>query len=247
VRRRLDDDDELENQLNRGALWAVTYGDVMSYLMIFFLMMFVFTYSKKSANSAAALKAIQEHFGSKVVKTTPAEVAKPVQQLVEKTGEQPPPEEKKPTEPPPLRDELSKQMGGIAQVAKMEVAEDAVRLTFSAPVLFDTGSAALKPSAIAILKPLAENFTAIPNPIHIEGHTDNVPPGIHSQFKSNWELSAARAFAVLRYFEEQGIPPERLAAIGYGEYAPSASNDTPEGRAKNRRIQMQIIRKKAAQ
>jgi chemotaxis protein MotB len=244
MRRRADsDDDELENQLNRGALWAVTYGDVMSYLMIFFLMMFVFTYSKKGANSTAAMKAIEAHFGSKTAGTVPP----PAEELVSKTGEQPPPEEKKPTEQPPLKDELGRQIGGIAQVAKMEVAEDAVRLTFSAPVLFDTGRADLKPTAVSILKPLADNFKAIPNPIHIEGHTDNVPPGIHARFKSNWELSMARAFAVLRYFEEQGIPPERLAAIGYGEYQPTATNDTPEGRAKNRRIQMQIIRKKAAQ
>lgn len=66
-----------------------------------------------------------------------------------------------------------------------------------------------------------------------------------SRYPSNWELSAARAFSVLRFFILQGIPPARLSALGYGEHMPAVRNDTPEGRAKNRRIEINILRQKA--
>jgi len=69
----------------------------------------------------------------------------------------------------------------------------------------------------------------------VEGHTDNLP--IHTkEFPSNWELSTARAISVIRYLEEKGINKERLSALGYGEYRPLVSNNTPENRAINRRV-----------
>jgi chemotaxis protein MotB len=77
--------------------------------------------------------------------------------------------------------------------------------------------------------------------IGIEGHTDNIPIK-HSNWKSNWELSTARALSVLHYLEKnQGISPERLSAIGYGEYRPVASNETNEGRKQNRRVEIVIL------
>jgi len=73
--------------------------------------------------------------------------------------------------------------------------------------------------------------------IQVEGHTDNLP--IHTaEFPSNWELSTMRAVNILRYLQQNGIPPGRLAAIGFSEYRPAAGNDTPEGRQKNRRIEI---------
>jgi len=73
--------------------------------------------------------------------------------------------------------------------------------------------------------------------IRVEGHTDNVP--VHaSTWTSNWDLSAARALAVVRVLQEKGVDPTRLAAAGYGEYQPIASNDTPEGKSLNRRIEI---------
>jgi len=73
----------------------------------------------------------------------------------------------------------------------------------------------------------------------VEGHTDNLP--IHTErFHSNWELSAARAISVIKYLHQNGIPQERLSALGYGEYRPVAPNDTPEHRSLNRRIEILI-------
>ena len=79
----------------------------------------------------------------------------------------------------------------------------------------------------------------IPHTIMVEGHTDNVP--IHSQrFPTNWELAGGRATRVVRILEERGVPPERLVAISRGETTPRASNATPEGRARNRRIEITL-------
>lgn len=78
--------------------------------------------------------------------------------------------------------------------------------------------------------------------MQIEGHTDNRPLGRKSAFKSNWELSAARAFSVLQFFLKEGVAPEKLSAVGYGEFKPIKSNETPEGRNANRRIEINIVR-----
>ncbi|HHW18203.1 MAG TPA: OmpA family protein, partial [Firmicutes bacterium] len=80
------------------------------------------------------------------------------------------------------------------------------------------------------------------NPIRVEGHTDNWPIST-DKFPSNWELSTARATNVVRFLiEEAGIQPERLQAAGYGEYHPIDSNDTPEGRQRNRRVDVILMR-----
>jgi chemotaxis protein MotB len=112
-------------------------------------------------------------------------------------------------------------------------------------ILFDSGKAKLKKSAHHVLDKIAlvlkEN--ASDRDIGVEGHTDNVPIK-HSGWKSNWELSSARAASVLHYLiDDCSIAPNRLSAIGYGEYRPIDSNDTKEGRAKNRRVEIIILPK----
>jgi chemotaxis protein MotB len=106
---------------------------------------------------------------------------------------------------------------------------------------FDSGSAAIKPGAEAALGRIAKILQEHPYAVRIEGHTDNVP--IHtSQFSSNWELSTARATALVRTLVEQhGIPATRLSAAGYAEFHPSASNDTAKGRQLNRRVDLVIL------
>ncbi len=82
------------------------------------------------------------------------------------------------------------------------------------------------------------------NEMVVEGYTCNVPVRGDGKYKSNWELSAARAFSVVRYFTTQGIKPSELSAIGYGAYRPKYPNDTKENRAMNRRIEINVITKK---
>ena len=200
-------EEDLENQLNRGALWAVTYGDLMSYLMIFFLMLYVAA-STRGVGLQMSIKAAEQRFSND---------ANTVEQLFTRYGTQ--------------------------KIAHLEVGENKIRIVFMAPVLFDSASAQLKPDSLPVLQQIVQSLSELPNPIQIEGHTDDRPLGRGSKFDSNWELSAARAFAVLRYLEISGIPQQRLSAIGYGEFRPRETNDTVEGRLANRRIEINIIRR----
>ena len=106
---------------------------------------------------------------------------------------------------------------------------------------FDSGSAHLRPDSEAAVRRIAQVLWAQQNNMRIEGHTDNVP--IHnSTFASNWELSTARATEIIRLFiASYDFPPTRLSAAGYAEFHPAASNDTAEGRAQNRRVDIVVL------
>lgn len=108
-------------------------------------------------------------------------------------------------------------------------------------ILFETSSSDLKEESKAILDKLLTIIAPMDNPILIEGHTDNRAINT-SKFPSNWELSADRAVNVVRYFvESKGQDPKRFSAIGYGEFKPVAPNDSYEGMAKNRRVDILIV------
>jgi len=113
-------------------------------------------------------------------------------------------------------------------------------------IFFDSGRATLKPEGKEVLKKVGEALKKYDNKIiRVVGHTDNVPvaKNLRGTFPTNWELSVARATNVVRFLQEVGIPPERMVPSGRGEYEPVASNDTPEGRRKNRRIEIMLIDK----
>ncbi|KAA0258419.1 flagellar motor protein MotB [Deferribacter autotrophicus] len=107
-------------------------------------------------------------------------------------------------------------------------------------VLFEPGSADILPSAIPILEKLAAVMRDTPYNILVEGHTDDIP--IHTpKFPSNWELSTARAVAIVKFFIRKGVKPEKLSAAGYAQYHPIVPNITPENRAKNRRVEINFV------
>lgn len=113
-------------------------------------------------------------------------------------------------------------------------------------VLFDSGKAEVKPNGLLVLQKVIGILKGIKDKaIRIEGHTDNVRIGgaLARRYPTNWELSAARAINVTRYLQQQGIDPTLLSAVGYGEYKPVAPNDSDEGRAKNRRIEIVLVAK----
>jgi chemotaxis protein MotB len=113
-------------------------------------------------------------------------------------------------------------------------------------IFFDSGRAALKAGGKDVLKKVGEALKGYENKvIRVVGHTDNVPvaKSLQGTFPTNWELSVARATNVVRFLQEVGIPPERMVTSGRSEYDPVAPNDTPEGRQKNRRIEIMLIDK----
>lgn len=143
-----------------------------------------------------------------------------------------------------LLEERLKQEIADKQV-KIQMLEKGLVITFVSEVLFDSGKAKIKPEANESLDKVARVLKeTVPDlDVGIEGHTDNVPIKV-SGWKSNWELSSARAMSVLHYLvDKKDIAPNRVAAIGYGEYRPVASNDSKEGRRQNRRVEIVILPK----
>jgi len=117
--------------------------------------------------------------------------------------------------------------------------EEWLEIELNSSLLFSSGEATLKGEAGQILRELAFLVADLDYPVRVEGFTDNVPINT-PRFPSNWQLSTARASAVVDLFTEQGVPPGRLAAIGYGEFQPIADNSTEQGRAANRRVVLMI-------
>ena len=115
-----------------------------------------------------------------------------------------------------------------------------IEVEMKTDILFPSGSARLADSAMNILEQLGGVLAPFPNPIRVEGHTDNKPIKT-ALFSSNWELSAARAASVVRVLANHGIESGRLAVIGYGEQRPLKANDTTEGRNSNRRVVVVIL------
>ena len=115
-----------------------------------------------------------------------------------------------------------------------------VEVEIRTDILFPSGVATLAPNAVTVLDQLADTLAPFPNPIRVEGHTDNLPINTRA-FPSNWELSAARAASVVHLFTRAGLAPERLAVIGLGEHRPIQPNETPEGRNANRRVVLVIL------
>jgi chemotaxis protein MotB len=142
-----------------------------------------------------------------------------------------------------LEDRLSKEINDKEVSVSMN--DKGLVITFVSEVLFASGKADLRSDSLAKLEKVAQvlNTTVSDLNVGIEGHTDNVPIK-RSGWKSNWELSTARALSVLHYLEDsQHITPDRLSATGYGEFRPVMPNTTSEGRQKNRRVEIVILPK----
>lgn len=110
-------------------------------------------------------------------------------------------------------------------------------------ILFSSGSADTSEQAQKIFDEIAVIIRGYSNPIQVEGFTDNIPIK-SAKYPTNWELSTARASAIVKYLASKGVAPERLSAVGYGEYQPVAENDTDQGRAQNRRVTIMVAKRK---
>ncbi len=138
-----------------------------------------------------------------------------------------------------LQQTLSNQVA--THTVSIHMGRDGLVISLREAGFFNSGSADPKPGSMGTLREIAERLGQTAYDIRIEGHTDNVP--IHNaQFNSNWELSTARATNIARIFIAlKAMPPERISAAGYAQYHPVASNDTAEGRAENRRVDLVVL------
>jgi chemotaxis protein MotB len=150
--------------------------------------------------------------------------------------------------------ELEKKSGEYAQLAsalRSEIEEGRIELMelrgrttvkMKDKILFASGSATIGTDGRTALRKVAEALRGVQNrAIRVDGHTDNVPTGSSGPFPTNWELSSARALAVVRFLQETGVDPTRLSAAGFGEFQPIAENDTADGKSLNRRIEITLV------
>lgn len=132
---------------------------------------------------------------------------------------------------------MSLAQAGLDKSVSVEKIEKGFKVTFGSSVLFSSGKAEINKDACSCLDEMVKIAQNNPFFVRVEGHTDNIPINT-LEFPSNWELSTTRAVNVLRYLFEKGeLPAERLAAVGFSQYHPVASNDVSEGRQKNRRVE----------
>ncbi len=221
--------------------WLLTYADLITLLMVFFVVLY--SMSRVDAEKYRSLKdSLQRSMGG-VAASAPANSG---------GGASPDPNQAGGTGPlsnpggkPPL-EELGQQLANSAAAMgfgdRVTIYYGERGLTVSmGPILFDLGSADLRPDGIKVLDLLADVLNTIPNHVSVEGFTDDLPIST-PQFPSNWELSAVRATSVIHYFvKTRGMPPGRFFAVGYGEYRPSVPNVSDENRARNRRVDIVIL------
>ena len=220
--------------------WLLTYADMITLLMAFFIMMYSMSilnlakFKQVAISIRSGFNGVMQGQGRSILarsgfteKDTPAEgnyngvsvdVLKPLVAYAEAVNK---------TSPGGVS--VSKDFRGIVITMRSD------------SMLFDPGKATLKTKVYPLLDTLAETIDQVSNSIQIEGHTCNLPTG-NKSFPSNWELSCARASSVVRYFvERKGIDPRRFTAAGYGSSKPRAPNDSPVNRAKNRRVEIVIL------
>jgi len=226
--------------------WMATYSDMVTLLLAFFVMLFSFSSvdAEKfqqllgSVQAALGIKMDLNMGGAPVPLPPPEELDDLVidaRELVKKTDL-----DQLESVRSRLEESFVSRLGGRQIILAMQ--ERGLVIRFADSVLFDSGRAVLKPGAREILELFAREATAFPNHIRVEGHTDNRPIST-MRFPSNWELSTARATEVVRFLmESDELEATRLSAAGYGEYRPVATNDTREGRALNRRVDLVILR-----
>lgn len=245
--RRRKREEEYENHER----WLVSYADFITLLFAFFVVMYAISsvnegkYRVLSDSLVNAFKNTTGATGGQpmvVLQGAPVLPPKPVTRPDRVAAQ------KVEAEKLAKRETMRDVAGEIMNALQPLVAQGKVRLLETSrgvtieindSILFALGQANLQPESISALQAVARVLADSDFPITIEGHTDNVPIAT-AQFPSNWELSAMRATTVLRLFNDAGVSADRLTAIGYGDTHPVESNDTAEGRARNRRVSILI-------
>src|SRR3989339_2274197 len=200
--------------------WVIPYANLMTILMIFFMILYAYAILYGGGSRyEKAMASIQKGVGGS------NEQLKKIETL-----------EKEVNAGTQMEDFIKEK--NLSEYAKVETNAQRIKISLSNPILFDSGSSDLKEEAIPALKEIAQLINTMDNPVIVEGHTDNVPM-ISKRFRSNFELSASRAFSVINYFiSSEKMSPSRFSTFGYGEYRPISPNDTENNRAKNRRIEI---------
>lgn len=241
ARKKFDEEQDSHDR------WLVSYADLVTLLFAFFVVMYAIS-SVNEGKYRVLSEALGTAFGRppRVVPEAPPSVEPGLPERPKSLSRQ------KRRGDAALRREREHMTGMARDILKALsplVSQGKVRVTqtnrgvnveINASVLFATGDAKLTSESGQVLKAVAHVLKDDDHDIQVEGHTDNIPIST-PMFPSNWELSAVRASSVVRLFFDNGIAESRLVAVGHGANQPVASNDTPEGRVRNRRVEVMIL------
>ncbi|QGU33478.1 flagellar motor protein MotD [Thermochromatium tepidum] len=269
-----------EEHLNHEA-WAIPYGDLVTLLMAFFVVMYAVSVVDAGKYSVLS-ESLIEAFGAPAA-VDPIQIGEPTQALnpisedvrrslapveiiVPSPDEEAPAPGLEPSSPTDvalaaligtaseeqlgriigeireMAEELQEAMGSLIEAGNIEVKRQPywIEVSINSNLLFSSGSATLQPAARPALIRVAQLLRGHDVRIHVEGHTDNLPIN-NTIYPSNWELSSGRAATVVNLFAQNGVDPERMVAIGYGQFHPIDSNATEAGRARNRRVAVIVL------
>lgn len=220
-----------KGEKHSGGGWEVVYSGFILIMLCFFIMLSSFStmeeakimrFVRSFANAISILPGGLKFDSSTAVMLSSADMVESRSELAK------------------VNAELKSIAGGLDLENDIAISMSPEGLVMQLPdtVLFDLGVAEISSKAIPLLKKVGAIIAKIPYEVRIEGHTDDLPIKTE-QFPSNWELSTARAVNVLRHFADScSIPSERLSAVGFGEFQPVVANDSPDHRAKNRRVEI---------
>jgi chemotaxis protein MotB len=213
--------------------WLLTYADLITLLMIFFVIMYAMSNvdTKKYEQLNKSLNGVFEG-GDGIM--TGTENKMPSDTVVEQQN----------------LENLKKQLeeyihtNNLDKSVSINIEPKGLVISLKDTIMFDTGKAQIKETSKDKLIEIGKMFNKTDNYIRVEGHTDNIPIK-NGDFKSNWELSAIRSTNVIELFiNYSNVSPERLSSVGYGEFRPIADNSTEEGKSKNRRVDIIILKSK---
>lgn len=241
-----------EEHMNHEA-WAIPYGDLVTLLLALFVVMYAIS-SVNEGKFRAASASLSEAFKGTPRTAVPIQIGSIPVLSKGKELDVDLVEAERPEDGGAMADttgeglaskEMAEQLNAAlsdlidAKVIVVRQSSYSIEVEIQTDLLFSSGQAKLSIPAQDILVRLADALKKFPNPIRVEGHTDNVPIR-SSEFLSNWELSAARAATVVHLLMRAGVSPQRMSVIGLSEYRPVADNNDEKGRNRNRRVQLII-------
>ncbi|AOY01825.1 flagellar motor protein MotD [Jeongeupia sp. USM3] len=241
ARRRHDEEHESHER------WLVSYADFITLLFAFFVVMYAISsvnegkYRVLSDSLVSAFRSQAPSSLSVIQLPNQAQAGTP-QRIAASAVTRAPELEAQARKMRGMAGDIRGALGPLIEQGKVRVTQSkrGIAVEISDSVLFDLARAELQPASVTMLRTVAELVRNTDNLIQIEGHTDDQP--IRStQFPSNWELSAARAASVVRLFADNGVEPKRMVAIGYAEFRPVEPNGSVDGRARNRRVTLNIL------
>lgn len=239
--------------------WLVSYADFITLLFAFFVVMYAIS-SVNEGKYRVLSETLESVFTSPNRSTNPIQVGElsrgegprvaspgtpdlPTFEIeLPKVPNQPPPGEDSVKSIEQLNEQLSSALALLIENEDVIIkqTDDWLEVEIKSNFLFGSGEARLAGDAVPVIGQIADVLAPVANPVQVEGFTDDIPIST-PRFPSNWELSAARAASVVNLLGRFGVAPQRMSAIGYGEFKPIADNDTEAGRQKNRRVVLVIL------